>query len=180
MNGVEKGGLALIRHVNAVRGEARRRDNRPHRGPAGRDKVPRGLRGPRGRLDHRGTQGPRAARSDEARARVQGRRREGVVLARLLGPVDGAPAVRARQLRQTRRREGSPGTVRLKLYKGGLRVVGRSSTNSLYKVTLSTYQKGSTFDQSSAVGFIELWGLQSRIAAKMASGGQERKKCRTY
>jgi argininosuccinate synthase len=61
------------------------------------------------------------------------------------------------------------GTVRLKLYKGGLRVVGRSSKNSLYRLGLSTYQKGSTFDQSSAVGFIELWGLQSRIAAGVAS-----------
>jgi argininosuccinate synthase len=61
------------------------------------------------------------------------------------------------------------GTVRLKLYKGGMRVVGRSSPNSLYNVKLSTYQKGSTFDQMSAVGFIELWGLQSRIAAKAAS-----------
>lgn len=70
-------------------------------------------------------------------------------------------------IRTTQRRVS--GNVRLKLYKGGLRVVGRTSKNSLYKVALSTYQKGSTFDQSSAVGFIELWGLQSRIAAKMAS-----------
>jgi argininosuccinate synthase len=61
------------------------------------------------------------------------------------------------------------GTVRLKMYKGGLRVVGRTSRNSLYNVSLSTYTKGSTFDQSSAVGFIELWGLQSRIAARMSS-----------
>ena len=61
------------------------------------------------------------------------------------------------------------GSVRVKLYKGGLRVVGRSSKNSLYRTSLSTYQKGSTFDQSTAVGFIELWGLQSRLAAKMAS-----------
>jgi hypothetical protein len=30
---------------------------------------------------------------------------------------------------------------------------------------LSTYSKESTFDQNSAVGFIELWGLQSRTAA---------------
>jgi argininosuccinate synthase len=70
------------------------------------------------------------------------------------------------------------GTVRLKLYKGGLRVVGRKSPNSLYSISLSTYRKGSTFDQSSAVGFIELWGLQSRIAAKVASeatGGRNAK-----
>jgi argininosuccinate synthase len=70
-------------------------------------------------------------------------------------------------IRTTQRRVS--GSVRLKLYKGGLRVVGRSSPNSLYNVSLSTYQKGSTFDQASAVGFIELWGLQSRIAAKIAS-----------
>ncbi|HUI00204.1 MAG TPA: argininosuccinate synthase [Nitrososphaerales archaeon] len=57
------------------------------------------------------------------------------------------------------------GKVRLKLHKGSLRVVGRSSPNSLYRVKLSTYSKESTFDQNSAVGFIELWGLQSRTAA---------------
>jgi argininosuccinate synthase len=57
------------------------------------------------------------------------------------------------------------GKVRLKFYKGSMRVVGRSSPNSLYKLNLSTYTKASTFDQNSAVGFIELWGLQSRIAA---------------
>jgi argininosuccinate synthase len=61
------------------------------------------------------------------------------------------------------------GSIRLKLYKGGMRVVGRSSPNSLYKVQLSTYQSSSTFDQSSAIGFIELWGLQSRLAAALAS-----------
>jgi argininosuccinate synthase len=70
-------------------------------------------------------------------------------------------------IRTTQRR--ATGRVRLKLYKGGMRVVGRWSDNSLYNVKLSTFQSGSTFDQSSAVGFIELWGLQSRIAAKIAA-----------
>ncbi|MDG6925198.1 MAG: argininosuccinate synthase [Nitrososphaerota archaeon] len=70
-------------------------------------------------------------------------------------------------IRTTQRRVS--GNVRVKLYKGGLRVVGRTSKNSLYRPKLSTYQKDSTFDQASAVGFIELWGLQSRIAAKVAS-----------
>ncbi len=69
-------------------------------------------------------------------------------------------------IRTTQRR--ATGSVKLKLYKGGMRVVGRKSPNSLYNVKLSTFQSGSTFDQSSAVGFIELWGLQSRIAAKKA------------
>jgi len=61
------------------------------------------------------------------------------------------------------------GKVRLKLYKGGVRVVGRSSDFSLYELNLSTYGKTSTFDQRAAVGFIELWGLQSRMAANLES-----------
>jgi argininosuccinate synthase len=54
------------------------------------------------------------------------------------------------------------GTVRLKLYKGNLAVVGRKSPNSLYKKELATYGKGDVFDQSLAKGFIELWGLPYR------------------
>lgn len=61
------------------------------------------------------------------------------------------------------------GTVRLKLFKGSARVVGRSSDYSIYDVKLSTYNRSSTFDQKSAVGFIELWGLQSRVAARLDS-----------
>ena len=59
------------------------------------------------------------------------------------------------------------GKVRLKLYKGGMRAVGRSSDFSLYNLNLSTYGRASTFDQTAAVGFIELWGLQSRMAANL-------------
>ncbi|MDG6898158.1 MAG: argininosuccinate synthase [Nitrososphaerota archaeon] len=66
------------------------------------------------------------------------------------------------------------GKVRLKLYKGGLRVVGRSSDYSIYRLNLATYNRGSTFDQRSAVGFIELWGLQSRVAASLASSKEEK------
>ncbi|MEM2781003.1 MAG: argininosuccinate synthase, partial [Candidatus Bathyarchaeia archaeon] len=54
------------------------------------------------------------------------------------------------------------GRVKLKLYKGNLRVVGRSSKYSLYDLKLATYDVGTTFDQSLARGFIELWGLQSK------------------
>ncbi len=66
-------------------------------------------------------------------------------------------------IENTQRR--ATGKVRLKFHRGGVRVVGRSSPNSLYRLKLSTYSKESTFDQNSAVGFIELWGLQSRTAA---------------
>jgi len=51
------------------------------------------------------------------------------------------------------------GTVRLKLFKGSCRVVGRKSPKSLYSYGLATYDKGDIFDQSAAPGFIHIWGL---------------------
>lgn len=60
------------------------------------------------------------------------------------------------------------GKVRLKMQRGSLRVVGRKSRYSLYKNDLATYAAGSTFDQSLAKGFVELWGLQSIIANSIA------------
>ena len=59
------------------------------------------------------------------------------------------------------------GTVKLKLFKGSLRVVGRKSKYSLYSHEIATYGKGSTFDQKLAKGFVELWGLQSTEANKL-------------
>ena len=58
------------------------------------------------------------------------------------------------------------GTVKLRMYKGNLRVVGRKSTHSLYRHDIATYGKGSTFDQKLAKGFVELWGMQSTEANK--------------
>ena len=66
------------------------------------------------------------------------------------------------------------GTVRLKLFKGSARVVGRSSDYSVYDLGLATYGRGSKFDQKNAVGFIELWGLQSRVAASLNSQVEEK------
>lgn len=62
------------------------------------------------------------------------------------------------------------GKVRLKMEKGSLRVVGRESEYSLYRNDLATYATGSTFDQSLAKGFVELWGLQSVIANSVTAG----------
>jgi argininosuccinate synthase len=67
------------------------------------------------------------------------------------------------------------GSVRMKLFKGSAHVVGRSSDYSIYNFDLATYGRGSTFDQKSAVGFIELWGLQSRVAAGLNSQVEEKK-----
>ena len=56
------------------------------------------------------------------------------------------------------------GEVKVKLYKGGLHVVGRSSPLSLYDLNLATYNIESKFDQKSSKGFIDLWGLPTRMA----------------
>lgn len=66
------------------------------------------------------------------------------------------------------------GTVRLKLYKGSSMVVGRKSPKSLYQYELATYDKGDTYDQSAAMGFIKIWGLplQTQANIQMLPEGQ--------
>ena len=59
------------------------------------------------------------------------------------------------------------GTVKLKMYKGSMRVVGRKSKYSLYSKKVATYGKGSSFDQKLAKGFVDLWGMQSTEANKL-------------
>ena len=62
------------------------------------------------------------------------------------------------------------GTVRLKLFKGDCRVVGRRSDYALYDRELATYDEGDRFDHSAAEGFIKIWGLPTETAArKLAS-----------
>jgi argininosuccinate synthase len=58
------------------------------------------------------------------------------------------------------------GTVRLKLFKGDCRVVGRKSPHSLYDESLATYEAGDLFDHTAAEGFIKIWGLPVEIAAR--------------
>jgi argininosuccinate synthase len=60
------------------------------------------------------------------------------------------------------------GEIRLTLHGGRAVVTGRRSGQSLYDFNLATYDEGDTFDQSLAKGFIQLWGLPSKIAAKRA------------
>ncbi len=55
------------------------------------------------------------------------------------------------------------GTVRIKLLQGNCVVVGRKSENSLYDFNLATYDEGDTFNQDFAKGFIELWGLPTKV-----------------
>jgi len=57
------------------------------------------------------------------------------------------------------------GEIRMTLQGGRAVVTGRRSDESLYDFNLATYDSGDTFDQSLAKGFIELWGLPSKMAA---------------
>ena len=59
------------------------------------------------------------------------------------------------------------GNVRLKLYKGGIMVVGRrSENNSLFDEDIATFEDDAgAYDQSDATGFIRLNALRLRIAA---------------
>ena len=58
------------------------------------------------------------------------------------------------------------GEIRLVLHAGTVTVNGRRSDSSLYDFNLATYDAGDTFDQSLAKGFVELWGMPSKIAAQ--------------
>jgi argininosuccinate synthase len=55
------------------------------------------------------------------------------------------------------------GTVRVKLFKGHAIVEGRKSEYSLYDEKLATYTKDDAFDHNAAIGFIELWGLPTKV-----------------
>lgn len=58
------------------------------------------------------------------------------------------------------------GLVRLKFYKGTCTVTGRKSDFSLYDYGLATYDAADTFNHQSAKGFIDLYGLSTRVWAK--------------
>ncbi|MBT2754451.1 argininosuccinate synthase [Mesobacillus foraminis] len=55
------------------------------------------------------------------------------------------------------------GTVRVKLFKGHAIIEGRKSPYSLYDEKLATYTSEDEFDHSAAVGFINLWGLPTKV-----------------
>ncbi|MDY7000626.1 MAG: argininosuccinate synthase [Thermodesulfobacteriota bacterium] len=54
------------------------------------------------------------------------------------------------------------GTVRLKLYKGGIYPLSRKSPHSLYSADLATFERDSLYNQADAAGFIKLAGLRLR------------------
>ena len=62
------------------------------------------------------------------------------------------------------------GEIRMILHAGRATVTGRRSELSLYDFNLATYDEGDIFDQSQARGFIEIYGLASKIAARRDAG----------
>ncbi|MFB6893477.1 argininosuccinate synthase [Kitasatospora sp. NPDC056327] len=62
------------------------------------------------------------------------------------------------------------GDIRMVLHGGRAVVNGRKSDQSLYDFNLATYDTGDTFDQSMSKGFIEIFGLSSKIAARRDLG----------
>jgi argininosuccinate synthase len=66
------------------------------------------------------------------------------------------------------------GTVGLKLFKGSVSVVTRSSPNAVYDADLASFaESGGLFSQTASPGFIELWSLQSRMAHRIRQRGEE-------
>lgn len=55
------------------------------------------------------------------------------------------------------------GTVTVKLFKGSCVAVARSSPYSLYRHDLATFGEGAAYDQKHAEGFIQLFGLPTRV-----------------
>ncbi|MCY7373604.1 MAG: argininosuccinate synthase [Spirochaetaceae bacterium] len=58
------------------------------------------------------------------------------------------------------------GDIRMTLHGGKAVVTGRRSEESLYEYEWATYDSGDVFDQTLAKGFVELWGLPSKMAAR--------------
>lgn len=61
------------------------------------------------------------------------------------------------------------GTVRVKLYKGNVTVVGRKSEKSLFNPQFATFEQDSVYHQADAEGFIKLNALRLRIKKMMES-----------
>ena len=58
------------------------------------------------------------------------------------------------------------GTVQLKLYKGGIHTIGRSSSESLYSLEHVTFEEDAVYNQRDAEGFIKLNALRLRLAQR--------------
>jgi argininosuccinate synthase len=63
------------------------------------------------------------------------------------------------------------GKVRLKLYKGNVMIAGRKSPYSLYREDLATFGEDEVYNQKEAEGFINLFGLPSKVEGLLNLSG---------
>jgi argininosuccinate synthase len=66
------------------------------------------------------------------------------------------------------------GSVTLRLCRGSVTVIRRSSANALYREALATFEASDLYDHADATGFIRLFGLPYRAAATVAPKTSER------
>jgi len=65
--------------------------------------------------------------------------------------------------------ENVSGVVRLEVYKGGVRILGRKSDKSIYSEDFATFEDDTVYSQKDAEGFIRLNSLRLRIQKMMGS-----------
>ncbi|MCS7129359.1 MAG: argininosuccinate synthase [Candidatus Caldarchaeum sp.] len=59
--------------------------------------------------------------------------------------------------------KGVNGEVRVRLFKGSMRITGRKGVKPLYSREHITYARESVFDQKAGEGFSKLWSLETRL-----------------
>src|SRR5581483_10357350 len=59
------------------------------------------------------------------------------------------------------------GEVKLRLYKGNIEPLSRTSPNSLYSLDIASFTMGASYDQKDALGFINLIGLPIKVKAAL-------------
>ncbi len=82
-----------------------------------------------------------------------------------------SPEMRILQKMIDETQESVSGTVRLELYKGNCRVLGRRSDQSLYNVDFATFEDDAVYSQKDAEGFIRLNALRLRIQKMLKDRG---------
>lgn len=80
-----------------------------------------------------------------------------------------APEMQLLQSMIDQTQQNVSGVVRLQLYKGGARVLGRKSSESLYNEEFATFEDDRVYSQKDAGGFIRLNALRLRIEKMMRS-----------
>ena len=70
--------------------------------------------------------------------------------------------------------ENVTGKVKVKLYKGAMQPAGIFAENSLYLEEYATFEEDDVYNQSDATGFINLFGLSSKIYAKAMKEGEKK------